>query len=396
MFSFLSDKTNGASLFVKYKLLLGTLIIGLASTPGCKSKKQIVVCYDISEPVSAEIVCYDTTAVSVEEIEIKGTVTDKIGEPLTGALITTKNRAQGVSVDINGKFSLKANPKDTLVFSIIGFISKEVPVSEINNEPIIMEESDAVLSCYIVVTAESVGKKKINDIYLETKTLPELQIDNIVPAAQNNKEHEVKGTITDQSGKPIYGITIQVKNTTIGTLSDEKGDFKLKVKAKDILRFSYIGFLPLEIPASNFKDNMTIVMEEDNVVLCYEVVVIPYESDPIYSRSKRITKLPYLDVQIPPVSPLGNLETFQKWIENNIRYSEQMRKDKIEGELILGFSIDKKGKIVDKKVLVKLSPEADREALRILSLSDNWEPGFHDGKSIKTTITIPVKFKLNK
>jgi len=60
IFSFLSDKTNGASFFVRYKLLLGTLIIGIVSSYSCKSsdKKQIT-CYDISiEPVQEEITCY--------------------------------------------------------------------------------------------------------------------------------------------------------------------------------------------------------------------------------------------------------------------------------------------------------------------------------------------------
>lgn len=46
-FSFLSDKTNGAPLFVKYKLLLGTLLIGLTGI-SCNRQKEVVTCYDMN------------------------------------------------------------------------------------------------------------------------------------------------------------------------------------------------------------------------------------------------------------------------------------------------------------------------------------------------------------
>ncbi|NDV96044.1 hypothetical protein D0T84_14140 [Dysgonomonas sp. 521] len=61
-FSFLADKTNGAPLFVKYKLLLGTLIIGVAGT-SCSNKSK-VTCYDMSLPPdedSMQITCYEPT-----------------------------------------------------------------------------------------------------------------------------------------------------------------------------------------------------------------------------------------------------------------------------------------------------------------------------------------------
>jgi len=61
-FSFLSDKTNGAPLFVRYKLLLGTLIIGLTGT-SCVNKSQ-VTCYDPAPPDddSLQITCYEPAA----------------------------------------------------------------------------------------------------------------------------------------------------------------------------------------------------------------------------------------------------------------------------------------------------------------------------------------------
>ena len=59
LFSFLSDRTNGSKLFVKYKLLLGTLLIGLTTT-SCTNSPFRTTCYD---PVAPEdtipVTCYD-------------------------------------------------------------------------------------------------------------------------------------------------------------------------------------------------------------------------------------------------------------------------------------------------------------------------------------------------
>lgn len=52
-FSYLSDRTNGASFFVKYKLLIGTLLIGL-TTASCNRKAQ-VSCYEVADSLDDTI-----------------------------------------------------------------------------------------------------------------------------------------------------------------------------------------------------------------------------------------------------------------------------------------------------------------------------------------------------
>ena len=61
IFSFLSDKTNGAPLFVKYKLLLGTFIIGLASSCTNSDKGKPLIKSDFPKKAvdSSMITCYD-------------------------------------------------------------------------------------------------------------------------------------------------------------------------------------------------------------------------------------------------------------------------------------------------------------------------------------------------
>jgi TonB-linked SusC/RagA family outer membrane protein len=59
---------------------------------------------------------------------ISGTVTDEFGEPLIGVNVTIKNTANGTATDFDGKFTLDAQPGDTLVFTYIGYQMQEIPV----------------------------------------------------------------------------------------------------------------------------------------------------------------------------------------------------------------------------------------------------------------------------
>jgi len=69
-FSFLSDKTNGASFFVKYKLALGALLIGL-TTVSCSNDEEEempIMCYDM--PSVTNETQTDITNQKVDEVTI--------------------------------------------------------------------------------------------------------------------------------------------------------------------------------------------------------------------------------------------------------------------------------------------------------------------------------------
>ena len=381
IFSFLSDKTNGATVFVKYKLLLGTLIMGLVGTSACKSKKEVTSYNDPLIVPREGPTCYIAVRVNPEapdSINISGQVKEKLGDPAMGVLILIKGTQEGTVSDLEGNFNLTAKLSDTLVISGIGYKEQEIAVSKIKDKQIIELEEEHVVP--VVALPPRITCYKVT-----------------VGSPIKNVEKEVKGRVTDKSREPLIGVAVVVKGTNNGVITDLDGEFTLKANPEAVSTFSYIGYKRIEVPVAKIDKNKPIMLEEDDMILCYDPVVISYESDPIYARTpKRITKLAYNGVDYPPVSPVGNLDDFQKWMESNIVYSEQMRKDNVQGELILGFSIDKKGKVVDKKVLTKLSPDADNEALRILSSSANWKPGTYNSKAIKTIITIPVNFRLNK
>lgn len=56
----------------------------------------------------------------------------------------------------------------------------------------------------------------------------------------------IKGSVKDETGQPLIGVTIQVKGTSMGTVTDAKGNFSIDVPAGDsTLTFSYVGYTTL-------------------------------------------------------------------------------------------------------------------------------------------------------
>lgn len=81
----------------------------------------------------------------------------------------------------------------------------------------------------------------------------------------------ISGKITDELGKPIPGISVKLKGTSIGVSSDAQGVFSIKNVNPSVLVFSGIGYLTKELAYSG-QTGITIVLVEDQQNL-NEIVV---------------------------------------------------------------------------------------------------------------------------
>jgi TonB-linked SusC/RagA family outer membrane protein len=93
--------------------------------------------------------------------------------------------------------------------------------------------------------------------------------------AQEAQTKTINGTVTEAStAEPIPGVSILIKGTTSGTISDMDGNFTISASPNDVLIFSFIGFLNEEVPVGNLT-TIEVVMVEDFIGLD-EVVVTGY------------------------------------------------------------------------------------------------------------------------
>lgn len=93
--------------------------------------------------------------------------------------------------------------------------------------------------------------------------------------AFSQTSRELSGTVTDEYGESVPGVSVVVKGTTVGTITDMDGKYTLQVPADAaILQFSFVGMKTQEIPIGN-NSTINAVMQSD-VVGIEEVVAVGY------------------------------------------------------------------------------------------------------------------------
>ena len=86
----------------------------------------------------------------------------------------------------------------------------------------------------------------------------------------------------------------------------------------------------------------------------------------------------------------------EKWVYQYLKYPKDAVKDGIQGRVMVDFIIDKSGKVIDVRVVRGVDPLLDAEAIRVVSASPKWRPGRVKGNKVRTSLTIPVEFRLEK
>lgn len=137
-----------------------------------------------------------------KHINITGSIKDKkTNDDLIGASIMVKETKEGTITDIDGNFSIKCEIGNTLVFSYIGYVSKEIKIKDSKSLNIILEEDAEVLD-EVVITAFGTGQKKATVVgSIQTVRPEELQMPS--SNLSNSFAGKLSGVIAFQrSGMP--------------------------------------------------------------------------------------------------------------------------------------------------------------------------------------------------
>lgn len=115
---------------------------------------------------------------------------------------------------------------------------------------------------------------------------------------ENQFQETVSGMVTDeQSGEPLPGVNIVIKDTQIGTTTDSEGQFSLRVSdLQEVLVISYIGYQSQEVPISNQREvniamRSEILSSDELVVTAFglkrEVKSLTYSTEGVNSQQIR-------------------------------------------------------------------------------------------------------------
>jgi len=98
-------------------------------------------------------------------------------------------------------------------------------------------------------------------------------------------------------------------------------------------------------------------------------------------------------VETRPSFPGGEQKLFE-FIGNNLKYPQQAKSARVEGQVFVEFYVEKDGSITVGKVLHGIGYGCDEEALRVIGLMPKWEPGTQRGKRVRVRHTLPITFVL--
>jgi len=217
------------------------------------------------------------TGIDTIEEQIK-----KLNEQLSTLRVNHDHPMGKILVEVSASKSLNANFTLTYVVNTAGWIpSYDLRVDDISKPMQLVYKANIQQN-----SGEDWNNVKLslssNDIatpgvrpFLYPWTISQYSYNNsynsIMNLGYSGRLNQVEGRVTDKSNDGIIGASVIVKGTTIGTYTDEDGNFTLTLPSNySSLVIKYLGFKTKEV--QNFPSNITVQLEEDALGL-EEVVV---------------------------------------------------------------------------------------------------------------------------
>ncbi len=146
------------------------------------------------------------------KITVSGLVTSESdGEPLIGLSVRVKGTSYGVATDVEGRYTLSASKGDVLIFSYIGYTTKEITVEK-SVIDVVMKDDNLRLDDVVVV---GYGTMKRSDI---TGSVVSVGADDIKKSVITSVDQALQGRaagvqVTQNSGSPGGGISVAIRGT---------------------------------------------------------------------------------------------------------------------------------------------------------------------------------------
>lgn len=122
-----------------------------------------------------------------------------------------------------------------------------------------------------------------------------------------NVQQLVSGTIVDENGEKLVGVNVQIKGTTIGTVTNLSGRYSIEAPSENsVLVFSYIGFKTTELVATGSVLNVTLNFDETALE---QVVVVGYGTQKKGSVTGSVAQISSTEIMRAPMGNITNMIT---------------------------------------------------------------------------------------
>ena len=133
-------------------------------------------------------------------------------------------------------------------------------------------------------------------------------------------EKIVSGIVTDGNGEALVGVSVVIKGTSKGALSDVNGAFKVSVEKGDVLVFSFVGFKTQEVKVTDNMTELNIKMEDGESLSAVTVVGSRGKARVDVDRPVPVDVINAKELQITGQTELGQMAQFTSPSFNSAKY----------------------------------------------------------------------------
>jgi len=290
---------------------------------------------------------------------VTGKVTLSDGRPLERVPVRIKGTNTRTLTDQDGLFKMADVPKNSVLeFQNVGLKSTNANADFENPMNIKME-----LSSFWIDRVKVVGH--VND-NTPPKPLPKNSFASKMTV--NPPLFIVDGVIVDKSKMDqIEPDDLESVNVLNGKSATEKygqlaknGAYEIKTRGKVNL-LAENGNVNVEV--NEYADNQKMELHNNNI----------------------IDEMPEF---------IGGMKGLMKFISGNIKYPDQAKANKAQGNVEVNFVISREGKVENVRIANAVDSSLDAEAIRVISLMPDWNPGKQSGEPVAVSFTIPIQFAL--
>lgn len=210
-------------------------------------------------------------------------------------------------------------------------------------------------------------------------------------------------------------------NTLVSRLSGELQPIHPKLTAAEPYPSDHRAFYASEIPSVMFstgrypeinteRDTQSIIdyecMERElEYIYNYTLALANLQDAPLFRGTDAPKRgasyddvVSYNECDIPPLflNSADPVKFLKEWVYKYLKYPDSALREGIQGRVTVDFIVGKDGKVTDVRVTRGVSEELDAEAVKVVAASPKWKPGKVNGEKVRTLVSIPVEFRLEK
>ncbi|HEY0246366.1 MAG TPA: energy transducer TonB [Mucilaginibacter sp.] len=226
----------------------------------------------------------------------------------------------------------------------------------------------------------------------------------------------IRGVLYDFFNNPVKYVQIRSKNKElvyygfpIYTSTDQYGRFVLEgALVKDTLDIGNFGdervtlinngsrYLEIHLPQPKQKDEIKTEIKAIGDVTSKRIIKkeIPVFKVLTNANIDDYFGLPTYYGPPTPAAYVGGYQKFVNLIKSRVSYPEKAIENNIEGDVEIGFTIERDGSIIKCKVIKGIGYGCDDVVINAVKSSDRWVPARSKGTTIASQSSVTINFKL--